>query len=468
MAKKGAAELRIQRSVLRRVVTDKLQALLRGDFYVRNHLGEENYGPIVDETKRFDADFLMALMQHERDVATAAPSSAAATAASTASAVSTQQLQFSKELETFIQILAASIMIDASMRGENAGESDTRFIKKKKKLLTRMLMGGKLYTLRREIIRFDLIHQRGVKDGSVELIKAIGMDPPETEVEEGSSSSESEDEERRKDNKRKFKHAADAAAATTTGKNDIDDNKSAGSIDKDSSEDEEEDDESLSDTATSENTSLSKSGAEDGFSASASSSKLNMKKAKKKARKEEKRRLKKERRRLRRERKERKRMEKEERKRKRKLEKEQKKRKKMKLHHHHLEKQHHDSNDEFMEEEEEEQFDNDMDEDAVDEEAEELDSNQIDDDDDTPEEEEEASSSPFDFKSKEDFEAYRDDIISQIPKSIRKRFRQGGFSKWGKDWLPVIELGPFDVEPGPVREMWMDMFHNVSFFCSFD
>ena len=69
----------------------------------------------------------------------------------------------------------------------------------------------------------------------------------------------------------------------------------------------------------------------------------------------------------------------------------------------------------------------------------------------------------FEFKTKEDFDAYRDEVLSQIPKSIRKRFRQGGFSKWGKDWLPVIELGPFDVEPGPVRDMWMDMFHNVRF-----
>ncbi len=126
----------------------------------------------------------------------------------------------------------------------------------------------------------------------------------------------------------------------------------------------------------------------------------------------------------------------------------------MKHHHHghhgHHEKHHRDNRD-FMEEE----FDNDMDDaDEV-----ELDSTTQMNEDDTAMLEEVTS---FEFKTKEEFEAYRDDVISQIPKSIRKRFRQGGFSKWGKDWLPVIELGPFDVEPGPVREMWMDMFHNVS------
>lgn len=448
MAKK-ITELRIQRSVLRRVVQDKLQALLRGDFYVRNHLGEENYDPIVAEVKAFDEGVLMALMEHDKALRSQQQTGSSGTATSAAPPPPpppTAQLQFSKELETFIQIIAASIMIDASMRGENAGESDTRFIKKKKKLLTRMLMGGKLYTLRREIIRFHLLNKKGVTDGSAELIEAIGVDPPETEVEEEESSSEeSESEvEEQRPKKRKYNFSS---------KIEHDDIKSVGTMEDDSSDDDDDDDDSLSDTATSENTSLSKSGAEDGFSTSAASSKK-MKKAKKKARKEEKRRLKKERKRIK---KEKKRKEKEEKKRKRKLEKELKKRKKMKHHHHGHEK--HRDNADFMEEE----FDHDMD-DA--DEVEELDSTQMDGQEDELMLEEATS---FEFNTKEEFEAYRDDIISQIPKSIRKRFRQGGFSKWGKDWLPVIELGPFDVEPGPVRDMWMDMFHNVSIYtlCTF-
>ncbi|MCP4748112.1 MAG: hypothetical protein GY874_18555, partial [Desulfobacteraceae bacterium] len=123
MAKK-VTELRIQRSVLRRVVQDKLQALLRGDFYVRNHLGEENYDPIVAEVKQLDEGVLMALMQHDKEMRSLQQQQQRGGASSTPPPPPpTTQLQFSKELETFIQIIAASIMIDASMRGENAGES---------------------------------------------------------------------------------------------------------------------------------------------------------------------------------------------------------------------------------------------------------------------------------------------------------------------------------------------------------
>ena len=44
-------------------------------------------------------------------------------------------------------------------------------------------------------------------------------------------------------------------------------------------------------------------------------------------------------------------------------------------------------------------------------------------------------------------------------------FRNIGFCKWGKDkedWLPIIQLGPMDVEPGSVRDMWYDMYYTVS------
>mmetsp|Transcript_35208 Transcript_35208/g.63358 ORF Transcript_35208/g.63358 Transcript_35208/m.63358 type:complete len:96 (-) Transcript_35208:912-1199(-) len=63
----------------------------------------------------------------------------------------------------------------------------------------------------------------------------------------------------------------------------------------------------------------------------------------------------------------------------------------------------------------------------------------------------------------DDFVEYRDDLLSRVPESVKSRFLEGGFCKWGKDWLPVLELGPFDVEPGgPVRDMWLDMFEKVS------
>ena len=48
-----------------------------------------------------------------------------------------------------------------------------------------------------------------------------------------------------------------------------------------------------------------------------------------------------------------------------------------------------------------------------------------------------------------------------VPDSVKSRFREGGFCKWGGAWLPVLELGPFDVE-GNVREMWLAIFHDVS------
>ena len=81
--------------------------------------------------------------------------------------------------------------------------------------------------------------------------------------------------------------------------------------------------------------------------------------------------------------------------------------------------------------------------------------------------EEEDEESVYDYEiehaTKEEFETFRSDVLAKVPDTIKKRFREGGFSKWGKDWLPVLEIGPFDVEPGPVRTMWMEMFQNVSF-----
>jgi hypothetical protein len=85
--------------------------------------------------------------------------------------------------------------------------------------------------------------------------------------------------------------------------------------------------------------------------------------------------------------------------------------------------------------------------------------------DDPMDQDDEYTEEEIELATKEDFEKYRDDLLSKIPKSVKKRFREGGFSRWGKDWLPCLELGPFDVEPGPVRDMWIDMYNNVSVFC---
>ena len=60
------------------------------------------------------------------------------------------------------------------------------------------------------------------------------------------------------------------------------------------------------------------------------------------------------------------------------------------------------------------------------------------------------------------FEAEKKKVMDKIPDYIKNDFRQIGFTKWGKQMLPVIQLGPYDVEPGPVRDQWLKMFHNVS------
>ena len=75
------------------------------------------------------------------------------------------------------------------------------------------------------------------------------------------------------------------------------------------------------------------------------------------------------------------------------------------------------------------------------------------------------ASDSFDLTTKDGFEGFRDDVLGRVPESVRSRFREGGFCKWGKDWLPVLELGPFDVEPGTVRDMWLKMFEKVRMMC---
>merc|ERR1712238_168034 len=67
----------------------------------------------------------------------------------------------------------------------------------------------------------------------------------------------------------------------------------------------------------------------------------------------------------------------------------------------------------------------------------------------------------YDLATKANLEKYKKNLLSRVPKKVKSRFREGGFSRWGKDWLPVLELGPFDVEPGPVRDMWLEMFDNT-------
>lgn len=64
--------------------------------------------------------------------------------------------------------------------------------------------------------------------------------------------------------------------------------------------------------------------------------------------------------------------------------------------------------------------------------------------------------------AQEMFEETRKEVIARIPQDVKDDFRQIGFSKWGKEYLPIMQVGPYDVGPGGVRDQWMVMFENVS------
>ena len=66
-------------------------------------------------------------------------------------------------------------------------------------------------------------------------------------------------------------------------------------------------------------------------------------------------------------------------------------------------------------------------------------------------------------KAKAFFEKQRDDVMGRIPEDVKNDFRKVGFAKWGKEFLPVMQMSPYEVAPGGVRDQWMEMFHNVSF-----
>ena len=59
------------------------------------------------------------------------------------------------------------------------------------------------------------------------------------------------------------------------------------------------------------------------------------------------------------------------------------------------------------------------------------------------------------------FEAEKRKVLALVPEVVKNNFRDVGFAKWGKEVLPVMFLGPFDVAPGDVRETWMNMQKKV-------
>ncbi len=60
------------------------------------------------------------------------------------------------------------------------------------------------------------------------------------------------------------------------------------------------------------------------------------------------------------------------------------------------------------------------------------------------------------------FSKFKKKILHSIPRDVRVDFKQIGFVKWDGHYHCVLQLGPFDVCPGEVRDLWMKMYHEVS------
>ena len=69
---------------------------------------------------------------------------------------------------------------------------------------------------------------------------------------------------------------------------------------------------------------------------------------------------------------------------------------------------------------------------------------------------------PIDAEKKKEFERTRDEILSAVPDEVKSKFGGIYFSSFGKMVGPVLVLNPYKVEPGPLRNQWITMFHNVS------
>ena len=73
----------------------------------------------------------------------------------------------------------------------------------------------------------------------------------------------------------------------------------------------------------------------------------------------------------------------------------------------------------------------------------------------------------FHKEAVKDFSLEKKTMLRQVDKTVRNDFRKVGFAKWQRSWLPIIQIGPYDISPGPVRNSWMKIFEKVcciSFF----
>lgn len=59
------------------------------------------------------------------------------------------------------------------------------------------------------------------------------------------------------------------------------------------------------------------------------------------------------------------------------------------------------------------------------------------------------------------FEEARDLILADVPESVKDRFGEICFAKWGREVLPVLVLSPYSVPPGGVRDKWLAMYFKT-------
>lgn len=77
---------------------------------------------------------------------------------------------------------------------------------------------------------------------------------------------------------------------------------------------------------------------------------------------------------------------------------------------------------------------------------------------------------PVDEEKKKEFERKRDEILSGVPEEVKSKFGEIYFSSFGKIVGPALIMSPYMVEPGPLRDQWLSMYHNVSncrMYCCF-
>ncbi len=60
------------------------------------------------------------------------------------------------------------------------------------------------------------------------------------------------------------------------------------------------------------------------------------------------------------------------------------------------------------------------------------------------------------------FEKEKENVLSSLPAEITEDFRKVCFAKWNGKYFCVLQLSPYDLPPGDVRNQWMSMYKDVS------